>query len=284
MDNGNVINSQDLARFFDDYLLEKAIKAKNQLANSQFRQNKRVQSITIDLSEDRTEVPFPIPTQFRSLHVARVYTTSTGATASGLAKLVFDHDNAGAIKTDFKTIQANDSFILSDLVGQCFLYNEAQADTTMVIELMVEMEYRAGSQKSEIAGTVSVTGSVDVNNFPVTQVVSGVGEKFNAAISANVSNPVSGIPGTSTVLAAGVVAGFRTVMIDVSEVSGALGQGFDIRIGGQRIKSVYLTGVPGTSLYNVTGIKYSSLSAITIAYPAAAQINITVIGIEEINS
>jgi hypothetical protein len=102
-----------------DYLEAKTTAARNELADSQFYPQKRVQSITIDLSEDRTITPYEINTQFRGIHVARIYSTSEGigAVKQGYVRLIFDK-NTIASKTDFKTLQAFDFLKVKEMGGE----------------------------------------------------------------------------------------------------------------------------------------------------------------------
>jgi len=142
-----------LTNFFDN--------KSNSLDYSNKFMPKRVEIVTIDLSTARTagsELKIAVP--FKSVHVERVYSTSSPTTdKSGTAEILFDYANTMNILNS-KLLQANDAFSMDQSVATAFIVNDAQPDTTMQIAFMVDIDYKAGSTKTSITGGVSVVNTL----------------------------------------------------------------------------------------------------------------------------
>jgi len=144
----------DFNRYMDEYFQNKF----NQLSYSNQRYPKRMEKITLDLSVAPTQ-PVKISVPFKSCLVSRIYSTSVTTTdKAGSVKILFDYDNLMNIQNAV-TLFVNDSFVMDTSVATGYLTWTAQADTTIDIYFFVDLDYRAGTTKTQIVGTVSVQNS-----------------------------------------------------------------------------------------------------------------------------
>jgi hypothetical protein len=130
----------------------------NQLRYSNTRYPKRMEKVTLDLSVAPSQ-PVKIPIPFRSMLVSRIYSTSVTATdKAGSISVMFDYDN---LMNQSNAIQlfTNDSFSLDTEVASGFLTWSAQADTTIQLYFFVDIDYKTGSTKTSIVGSVNITAS-----------------------------------------------------------------------------------------------------------------------------
>lgn len=130
----------------------------NQLSYSNQRLPKRMEKITLDLSVASVN-PLKIPVPFKSCLVSRVYSTATPTTdKAGSVKILFDYENTMNVQNAI-SIFVNDAFSMDNSVSQAFLTWSAQADTSIDLYFFVDIDYRAGTTKTQIVGTVSTQNS-----------------------------------------------------------------------------------------------------------------------------
>lgn len=143
---------------FNEWMSEFFDTKFNQLRYSNTRYPKRMEKITIDLSVAPSQ-PVKIAIPFKSLLVSRIFSTSSTSTdKAGSISVMFDYDN---LMNQSNAIQlfTNDSFTLDTEVATGFLTWSAQADTSVTLYIFVDIEYKTGSTKTSIVGSVSVTNS-----------------------------------------------------------------------------------------------------------------------------
>lgn len=133
----------------------------NQLSYSNQRYPKRMEKLVLDLSVAPTQ-PVKVPVPFKSCLVSRIYSTSVTTTdKAGTVKIMFDYDNL-MNQTNAVNLFVNDSFVMDTAVAQAYLTWSAQSDTTIEIYFFVDIDYRAGTTKTQIVGTVTVQEAAPV--------------------------------------------------------------------------------------------------------------------------
>jgi len=162
---------QNFEAFLDEFYQQKS----NSLQFSNSTNPGRLKRVTLNLATASASITgatsafrkFAIP--FRSIHVERIYSTASPSTnKAGQIKLALDYDNINNTSDAYKLLQVNDSFISDQSFAQCFLGWDAQADTSVDIAFMVDMDYRAGGAATAVVGTVSVesAGELAVKEVP----------------------------------------------------------------------------------------------------------------------
>lgn len=162
-----------LERFYD--------KKQKELAASSQRSVNRIKPVVFDLSTSPASqnggLPsklLQVPANFTGLHVEKIYSTSTGVAKTGEIKLILDSNTTLAVQ-NYKLLQINDSFTLENSeIANAWLDWDLQADTSVRISFFIDMDYRAGSASTSIAGTVGVQSAsstgVAVKASPFTTV------------------------------------------------------------------------------------------------------------------
>jgi len=143
---------------FIQFLNQYATKKGDMLAQSNASMPNRMFRINgLDLSVDLKGAFREFKMPMASLHVERVYSTASPTVdKAGSVKLALDYDNIGN-QAQYKKLQANDSFYTGDVqFSRFFLSWDAQADTSIDIVVMIDMDYKAGSAKTSIVGAVNV--------------------------------------------------------------------------------------------------------------------------------
>lgn len=143
---------------FIQFLNQYATKKGDMLAQSNASMPNRMFRINgLDLSVDLKGAFREFKMPMASLHVERVYSTASPTVdKAGSVKLALDYDNIGN-QAQYKKLQANDSFYTGDVqFSRFFLSWDAQADTSIDIVVMIDMDYKAGAAKTSIVGTVNV--------------------------------------------------------------------------------------------------------------------------------
>lgn len=159
---------------FIQFLNQYATKKGDMLAQSNASMPNRMFRINgLDLSVDLKGMFKEFKMPMASLHVERIYSTASPTVdKAGSVKLALDYDNIGN-QAQYKKLQANDSFYTGDVqFSRFFLSWDVQADTSIDIVVMIDMDYKAGSAKTSIVGTVNVqnTSATAVYNRPVLPV------------------------------------------------------------------------------------------------------------------
>lgn len=140
---------------FNQYMNDFFQNKFNQLSYSNTRYPKRMEKITLSLATAPTQ-PIKISVPFKSCLVSRIYSTAVPTTdKAGSVKILFDYDNLMNIQNAV-SLFVNDSFVMDTEASAGFLTWDAQADTTIEIYFFVDIDYRAGTTKTQIVGTVSV--------------------------------------------------------------------------------------------------------------------------------
>jgi len=127
--------------------------------NKKNQQNFGVQNIparifrkTIDLSTagilQNTGIPFD------GLHVEKIYVTATGASVDGSINIIFDRAMSDS-QFNFKKLVENDSFTSGTSISKAFFSWAAQAGVSADIVFFNDIDYKAGSTKTSLIGTVT---------------------------------------------------------------------------------------------------------------------------------
>jgi hypothetical protein len=144
-------NVTDFEQYIKNYFLEKTDQLNYSTA---FNPSRIIKISGLSLATANTFFSeYKIPAT--AWHVERVYSTTTGAEKSGKIKLAWDSDNLSNLN-NYKLMQSNDAFVLSQTVAKFFLGWDAQSDTSVDIACMIDVDYRPGSAKAQIIGTASV--------------------------------------------------------------------------------------------------------------------------------
>lgn len=114
----------------------------------------RVFRKTIDLSTAGVLQNTGIP--FNGLHIEKVYLTATGTSVEGSINLIFDRAMSDS-QFNYKVLKENDSFTTGFSVARGFLSWSAQAGVSVDIVFFNDIDYRAGSSKTSLIGTVTTT-------------------------------------------------------------------------------------------------------------------------------
>lgn len=165
MDN---LDFKTFSKYMDDYFQAK----KNQLDYSTRYVPKRVEKVTLSLATAPTAGNYyKIAVPFKSVLVSRIYSTSSPTTdKAGSIKIFFDQDNIANVQ-NATTLFVNDTFVLDTEVAVGYLTWDAQSDTSVDIYFFVDIDYRAGTTKTQIVGNVTVvqgsqTSAVAVKAVP----------------------------------------------------------------------------------------------------------------------
>ena len=146
----------------------------NSLSYSNQRLPKRMEKLVLDLSVAPAQ-PIKIPVPFKSCLVSRVFSTAATSTdKAGSVSIMFDYDNL-MNQTNAVQLFVNDSFVMDTSVSQAFLTWSAQADTSITLYFFVDIDYRAGTTKTQIVGNVSV---VSASTLATKQVISSTLQKY----------------------------------------------------------------------------------------------------------
>lgn len=137
----------------------------------------RVFRKTIDLSTagvlENTGIPF------NGLQVEKIYIAATGISADGSVKLIFDRAMSDS-QFNYKVLKENDSFTTGFSIAKGFLSWDAQAGMKADIVFFNDIDYRSGSQKTSITGTLTA----NVQNYPnpTNIVVSATGASYTVPV------------------------------------------------------------------------------------------------------
>lgn len=148
--NGSI---KGFSQWFDNYNQEKKNQQKFGIENFPARVFRK----TIDLSTAGVFSNTGLP--FNGAQVEKIYSSTTGASVSGSVKLNFDRAMIDS-NSSYKTLQENDSFVLGFSTANAFLSWDAQPGVLCDIVFFNDVDYRSGSQKTSITGTVSVSAQV----------------------------------------------------------------------------------------------------------------------------
>lgn len=107
-------------------------------------------SLATDLKGLFQEFKIPV----RSVHVEKIYSETTGEAVSGELKMAFDYNNIGNVQ-NYKLLQANDTFVLDQTISKFALGWDVQPGVLVDLAFMIDVEYRSGSTKTALVGTVS---------------------------------------------------------------------------------------------------------------------------------
>lgn len=140
---------------FNQYMEAFYQNKNNQLGYSNRTYPKRMEKVTLSLATAPTN-PQKINVPFKSALISRVYSTAVPTTdKAGSIKVLFDYDNTMNV-ANAVSMFVNDSFSLDTEVAVAYLTWDAQADTSIDIFFFVDIDYRAGTTKTQIVGTVTV--------------------------------------------------------------------------------------------------------------------------------
>lgn len=143
---------KSFTEWFDEYNQQK----KNQQRFAVENFPARVFRKTIDLSTAATLQITGIP--FNGAHVEKIYDATTGLSVDGSVNINFDRgmiDNA----ISYKKLVENDSFTLGFSTSNAYLSWSAVSNAKADIVFFNDIDYKAGSQKTTVAGTVSVANT-----------------------------------------------------------------------------------------------------------------------------
>lgn len=116
----------------------------------------RVFRKTIDLTTAGVLQNTGIP--FNGLQVEKIYITATGASVDGSIKLIFDRAMSDS-QFNYKVLKENDSFTSGFSVSRGYLSWDAQTGVSVDLVFFNDIDYKSGSQKTQIVGTVTTAPS-----------------------------------------------------------------------------------------------------------------------------
>lgn len=111
---------------------------------------------TIDLSTAGVLQNTGIP--FDGLQVEKIYDTATGLSTNGNIKIIFDRAMSDS-QFNYKVLKENDSFTSGTSISRAYFSWDAQAGVSIDIVFFNDIDYRSGSQKTSIVGTVPVANT-----------------------------------------------------------------------------------------------------------------------------
>lgn len=178
-----MLDQKTFNQWMDDFFQSKF----NQLSYSNTRYPKRMEKVVIDLSVAPSQ-PVKVNVPFKSFLVSRVYSTATPTTdKAGTAKILFDYDNTMNVANALN-IFVNDSAVMDSQVAVGYLTWTAQSDTTMEVYFFVDLDYRAGTTKTQIVGTVTTTPAntspTSIKQVPSSRQVQQVASATSVAFTA----------------------------------------------------------------------------------------------------
>lgn len=109
---------------------------------------------TIDLSTAGVLQNTGIP--FTGLQVEKIYNSSTNNSVDGSIKLIFDRAMSDA-QFNYKVLKENDCFTTGFVVSNGYFSWDAQPNVKADIVFFNDVDYKSGSQKTSITGTVTTT-------------------------------------------------------------------------------------------------------------------------------
>ena len=228
----------DLLKTFEEFYAWLQNKKSNQLSISNSTVPKRIHIVNIDLSSKPNSATknglFKIPTNFTGVQIERFYSTDTGIDVSGNVRLIVDNDHSSNIQNS-KTLYANDSFSIHDgTIATGYLDWDLQPNVSVQIAFFIDIDYRAGSTKTSIVGTVTVqTPASSQRGLQVTSNPTNVFRRYVAPSSIQ-----SYSPSTSTL--GKIYIGYET--------NG--GDALNISIAGQSLgKSTLVSGIRPMSYF-----------------------------------
>lgn len=132
--------------------------------NKKNQQNFGVQNIparifrkTINLSTagilQNTGIPFD------GLQVEKIYNTASGLSVDGSINIIFDRAMSDS-QFNYKVLEENDSFTSGTSISRAFFSWAAQAGVSADIVFFNDIDYKSGSQKTSLIGTVSIANTL----------------------------------------------------------------------------------------------------------------------------
>lgn len=149
----------DYSTAFKEWLSAQVQERENELTYAIQGQPNRMIHIPLDLSTASAANGFEVPIPFRSMVVARIYSTATGSSKTGTISAFLDQNNIASLANAYP-LQLSDILKSEKMISKCWLYWTAQSDTSADLYFFPDVEIVLGTTKTAIVGTVTVSDTL----------------------------------------------------------------------------------------------------------------------------